>query len=63
MNEYYNIDDIIKLDYEYLNKYEYEEYHEFNKYYSVSYEEFLKIKYNINNIDNDIYNDIYNCIS
>ncbi len=63
MNEYYNMNEIFKIDNEYFNKYEFEEFSDFIKYYNVSYEEFLKIKYNIKNIENDIYNDIYNCIS
>ena len=54
MNEYYNIDDIIKID-----KYdEYDEYINFNKFYKTSYDEFIYIKYNNIDIYNDIYNDI-----
>ena len=62
MNEYYNMNEIIKIDNEYFNKYEFEEFSDFIKYYNVSYDEFIRIKYNID-FENDIYNDIYNVIS
>ncbi len=65
MNEYYNIDDIIKIDNEYYNKfdeYEYEEYCHFNNFCNTSYDEFIRIKYNIDGKYNDIYYDIYNDI-
>lgn len=60
MNEYYNMDDLIKLDK--YDEYEFEEFCHFNKFCNTSYDELIRIKYNIDGLYNDIYYDIYNAI-